>query len=372
MIACIIANANSSHTDRALQPLIAHGDEIHLITYQTPRLQYPNVSEVIDLTRFSRTPILRWLQWGFWVRKYIHKLHPDVLHAHQIQAAGWLAFLTDYHPFVLSSWGSDLLLEPHKSVFRRFLVRLVLARCDCLTVPSQTLYQAARGLGVSEGKIRLIPWGIDTQVFKPAAGDYLSIRRELGLPEQAEIIFCPRGISRIYNIDIVISAVKTIIEQHPKLCLLLIRFNVDPKYMKVIQEQIQKEGLNDHVHWILAQSSPEEMARLYQAADIVISIPQSEGYGSSVYEAIACGCATLITDLPAFKDRLNHEIHTLKTPARDVTATSTLLHRLLSDDTLRKTLSKNSIQLLKEESTRSYADVIHHLYHEVQGWKKRT
>jgi glycosyltransferase involved in cell wall biosynthesis len=371
MIVCIIANANSYHTERALQPLIAC-DEVHLITYQTPKKRNLNVREIIDLTSFSRIPKLRWLQWGLWIRKYIHQLQPDVLHAHQIQAAGWLAFLAKHHPFVLSSWGSDLLIEPHKSFLRRFLVLLILARCDRLTVPSQTLYHAAQRLGVTEEKIRLVPWGIDTQVFKPAPDSVINIRKDLGLPEQAKIVLCPRGISPVYNIDIVISAVKTITVQHPDLRLLFVRFNVNPLYLNEIQGQINKEGLEDHIHWLPAQSSPEDMARLYQSADVVISIPQSEGYGSSVYEALACGCPTLITDLPVFKDSLVHEVHTLKVPARNVTETSAILHRLLSDESLREKLSTNGLQIMKDESTRSYAEAIDRLYHEVQGLKEHS
>ncbi|MGC9523780.1 MAG: glycosyltransferase, partial [Anaerolineae bacterium] len=45
-----------------------------------------------------------------------------------------------------------------------------------------------------------------------------------------------------------------------------------------------------------------------------ISVPTSEGYGASVYEALACGCPTVISDLPIFREDLEDCLHVLKVP----------------------------------------------------------
>ena len=369
---CMIANASSIHTQRWLLPLIERQYDVTLISYTTLTQFIPGLKDAIDLTRLSHTPKLRWLNWGLWLRKYIRQLKPDVLHAHQVQAAGWLGYQTNFHPFIVSSWGSDLLIEPHKSAIRRLLVQLVLTRCDGLTVPSPILRQAALQLKVPEEKIRLIPWGTDIKIFNADTDDRLHTRQALKLPREAEVIFCPRGISRIYNIDIIISAIKKIIDQHPLLCLVLLRFNVDPKYMDEIQLLIQRENLNRHVHWLPFQGSLENMAHLYRMADIVISIPQSEGYGSSVYEALACGCPTIISDLPVFNNDLIHGIHTLKVPPGNINETSSALSRLILDKDFKNKVSQSSLEYIKNKSTQAFMVGFDQLYNEFATWRVRA
>ncbi|HSB03195.1 MAG TPA: hypothetical protein VLE49_21265, partial [Anaerolineales bacterium] len=65
-------------------------------------------------------------------------------------------------------------------------------------------------------------------------------------------------------------------------------------------------------------------------------------------------------------------VQTLKVPLRDITGTSALLHRLLSNDGLREKLSTNGLQLVKDETTRSYAEAIDRIYHEVQGSREQA
>jgi glycosyltransferase involved in cell wall biosynthesis len=362
---CIIADANSIHTVRWLDPYIAHGDEVYLISYRSTDRPYHGVRELIDLNKLSHTAKLRWLFWGLWIRRYVHQIRADVLHAHQIQAAGWLGYLADYHPFVVSSWGSDLLIEPNKSQFRRFLVLRVLSQCDRLTVPSSLMQEKAINLGVPEKKISLIPWGIDTRTFSEYPDDKLLTRQKLGLEKDIKVVFCPRGISPIYNIDIAILALKNALDQHINIRLLLLQFNVDQFYFKDIQKLISNEGLQQYIYWLPAQNSEEDMARLYRTSDVFLSIPQSEGYGASVYEAMACGCPTLISDLPVFKEALAPGIHTLKVPPRDVKQTSSALSDLLMNENLQIKLKENGLRLARSRSTQELAATTELLYQEL-------
>ena len=364
---CLISNANNQFTRRWLEPLVAHGDDIHLISYKACSDTYPEVRDLIDLTRIASKSKFRWLIWSLWVRNYVHKLQPDVLHAHQVQGAGWLATLSGYHPRIVSSWGSDLLLEPDRSYIRRLVVRAVLATCDRLTVPSQFMIEIANNLGVPDEKIRCIPWGIDTKVFYPRPGERNEIRARLDLASKTKLIFCPRGISPVYNIDIVISAVRNNISRHPNLTLLLLQFNSDPIYLKRIQRQINEEGMAAHVIWLPAQDKPDDMARLFRAADIMVSIPDSEGYGSSVWEAMACGCPTVITDLPAFSIEMQNEVDTIKVPRRNIDLTSAAIDRLLVDQTLRERMISNGSSKAPGHSHRERHLLTRQLYEGLTG-----
>lgn len=362
---CIIANANSAHTARWLKPLIARGDDVYLISYLPALHHPPGLRELVDLTHWPSMPKLRWLLWGLRIRKILRSIEPDILHAHQIQAAGWLGYLANFHPFVVSSWGSDLLVEPDRSSLRRFLVVRVLSQCDRITVPSPLLRQAAIDLGVPAEKIRHIPWGIDTNIFTGTPNDKFHTRQQLGLYPDTRVILCPRGISQIYNIDIVIHAFKQLLNKDTNILLLLLRFNVEPAYFANIQTLIQDERLDQYVRWLPAQNSPEDMAHLYRASDLVISIPQSEGYGASILEAMACGTPTVVSDLPIFKEELVHGVHTLKVPTNNVTEICTALYRLLTEGDIRNNLIQNGLQLAQSRSIRAQFAATDRLYREL-------
>ncbi len=322
---------------------------VHLLSYRPVERTYDHVN-LVDLTRVTSVPKFRFAYWGWWVRRYVQQLQPDVLHAHQIQGAGWLGAMSGYHPFVVSGWGSDILLEQHKSLLRWLLVRVVRQQCDELTVPSQLLYDKAKEIGFSAPHIHLIPWGIDTEIFRPTPRDAVMSRRLLGIDVDARVILCPRKISPLYNIHTVLEAVGSLSTQLSKLQLVLLNFDVDSRYRLRLQRMISGRKMEDLVVWLPAQKSASDMARLYRMADVTVSIPSSEGYGSSVYEAMATGCPTVISDLPVFEDELQNRRHTLKVPVGDAEGTSQALEVLLTDEELRQELIRNARHVCQEKS----------------------
>lgn len=362
---CYIANANSIHTARWITPFIEAGHEIHLLSYQTIMRRWEGLKAEIDLTRLGNIPKLRFLYWGLWVRQYVQRLHPDILHAHQIQGAGWLGAMTAYHPFVVSAWGSDILVEPHKSPFRQQLVQYVLRQADRLTVPSTLMYRAAEAQNFPSSRLRLIPWGLDLQVFHPQPNDRLETRQDYGIAPATPVIFSPRGITPLYNLDIVLSAVRALVERLPCLRLVMLRYNVDMDYLAKIKREIAAYALKNVVLWLPPQPSPVHMARLYRMADTAISIPSSEGYGFSVYEALACGCPAVITDLPLFADDLEHQVHVLKVAVGDVQQTAQSLLAMLTDAQLHQQLHVNGLARCHKMSIAHRIEMSQALYQEL-------
>lgn len=363
---CFIGNANSIHTRRWIQPFVEQGHTVHLLSYRTMSGTLPGV-KTTDLTSIVNTRKLRFAYWGWWVRHYVHRLKPHILHAHQIQAAGWLGALTGYHPFVVSGWGSDILVEPHKSALRRLLVSIVLHQCDALTVPSRLLYNEAKSLGYPEVQMHLIPWGIDTSIFRPLPRDRIATRTQLGIDDDTKVLLCPRRISPLCNIDTVLKSIKFVSPSVPKLRLVLLRFSVDSSYMAELQRLIVEEGLSDIVTWLPSQESPNDMARLYRMADVTVSVPSSEGYGFTVFEAMAAGCPTIITDLPVFKDEIRNRVHALKVPVRDATNTGAAVETLLSNRGLRQHVVQNAIRLCRDKGVETRVAKSSALYQKLAG-----
>jgi len=149
----------------------------------------------------------------------VRRFQPDILHAHQL-GAGRLGAMANYHPFVVTGWGSDILLRSRDSMLGQQLARFTLWKCDQLTVPSQLMYNASRRLGVSESRLRLIPWGVETDIFQPTPDDRMATRQKIGLDLDAKVLFCPRAITDLYNLDTLLEAIAPIAQQNTeKICL---------------------------------------------------------------------------------------------------------------------------------------------------------
>ena len=363
---CFLADANSIHTHRWISPLVERGYGITLVSYTPVKRDLSFSYPVIDLPKMVNWPRLRFLVWGLWLRAYLRRLKPDILHAHQLQAAGWLGVLAGYHPFIVSSWGSDLLVEPQRSKFRRRLVKTVLDRSDRLVYTSPPQLDAARSLGYPLEKMRLIPWGVETRVFCPFPQDKADTRHRLGIDLDAPLVFSPRGIAPIYQIHRIIQAFEQVRNDCPEARLLLLNSSYQPAYLAELEGFIREHNLQSSVIWFTQERTfeMEPMALLYRAADVTVSFPTSEGYGLTVYEAIACGCPTVISNIHTFDGVLQDQVHTLKVPVDDTQALASDMTRLLASPALRESISKKALTLVDDLSVETRITKTIELYNE--------
>jgi L-malate glycosyltransferase len=364
---CFIADGSSIHTRRWLAPFANRGHHFSLLSTTEPAAGLP-VEEVVDLSKIGRQRKVRFAQRALEARRYLSTTRPQILHALQLNRPGLLAALTWYRPMLGSAWGSDVLIAPEMSASRKLMFQFVNARCEFLTVPSEMMYSKALSLGVPESRLILLPWGLETDRFRP---DYAKGIESESLHLQGSsretLLLCPRAISPLYNIDVVIRSVHKALETLPGLRLLLLRFNADPTYLKQVEWLISELGLHDVVKWAPAQAGMDAMAELYRKADIVISVPSSEGYGFTVLEAMACGTPTIISDLSVFGDRLRTGEHTLRVPPGDVAATAQAILEMVKNVPLRNAIRRNGYNYASAENVESRVRAVEELYARVLG-----
>jgi glycosyltransferase involved in cell wall biosynthesis len=234
------------------------------------------------------------------------------------------------------------------------------------------MYTAAINLGFPAHRLHLIPWGIETGIFTPGNSDRIETRQRLGFTPDDYIILSPRRIAPICNIDTLILAFKKVSLNFPQLRLALIAFNPIPDYHNKIRSAIGQSGLENKITWLPIVREPSEMAQLYRMSDLVISIPSSEGYGFTVYEAMSTGVPTIISDLPIFHNELLNGVHTLKVPVRDIQATSEAIQKIYLDHSLQQTIVNNAMFICSEKSIDQRMKLVESLYaHTVREWTKK-
>ncbi len=296
---CFISNPNAPHTIRWVNWFANAGHTVCLVADTPLERPLPGI-EVYDLSKVFHFSLLRWFIWAAWLRRFLGRWKPDILHAHRVSAAGWLAASSGFHPLVVTPWGSDLYTHPQRSRLAKRLAHWVLGQADLVTADAVDLLQLALRFGAPEPALRLVEWGVDRSLFSPAPPDP-ALRSKIGLGS-GPVILSLRAVKQVYNLHVLVAAFAQVIEQVPGVQLLLRDYDADPAYRQEVLRLVKELRLEASVHWLGRVEPWEELAPVYNLADIAVSVPASDGTPVSVLEAMACGLPVIVSELPALRE----------------------------------------------------------------------
>lgn len=98
----------------------------------------------------------------------------------------------------------------------------------------------------------------------------------------------------------------------------------------------------------------DDVPSTYAQANLVCLPSYREGLPKSLVEAAACGRAIVATDVPGCKEVVRHGFNGLLVPARNASALSDAIERLLDDENLRRQMALNGRRLAEEEFSLAY------------------
>jgi glycosyltransferase involved in cell wall biosynthesis len=322
-----LADPNETHTHRWLRWFAEHGHHVDLVAPPELELEGPLPPGVAfrALPRYGgrRLRPLGYLEARRAVRGVVLPLRPDVLHAHYLTGYGWLAWLSGIRPYAVSVWGSDVFRTLPASRKARWLGRLALAGAAVVTADSRDLADAAVAAGARRDRTLLVQFGVDTARFVPGPPDP-GLRARLGL-RPGRLVFSPRTLMDLYRHDVVLRAMAQL---PADVLLLLSARHQDPATRARLDGLIDELDLQDRV--TIAESIPhEEMAAVLRLADIVLSIPETDGTPVTILEALAVGRPVVASDVPSVREWLGDLDPGRLVPVGDVAATAAALRHVL-------------------------------------------
>lgn len=339
---CVLGNAWSPHIQNRTRVLADLGHIVTLLSADTADI--PGV----EVRRITPKLGLRFCGWSilFSYLDAIRQFAPDVIHVHYASGFhAWSTLLLPEYPAMVSLMGRDILFEEqgNPTAASRRLTLDTLERAATITSKSEhmTNYLGKVAPGVLE-KTKLVRWGIDPSLFRPSDGH--DLRNELGIDPDAPVILCPRGFAPIYNIDVVLRAFARVRELKPVARLLLFEFGQDPEYRQYMDSIIEEKGLQEAVV-IIGDVPHADMALYYNLADVVVSIPSSDGMPQSLFEALACEAAVIISDLPHYREIVRHGREVHATPIAEEAVADAMLF-LLDDPATRTRLGQNGREMV--------------------------
>ncbi|MFZ4695315.1 MAG: glycosyltransferase family 4 protein [Verrucomicrobiia bacterium] len=163
---------------------------------------------------------------------------------------------------------------------RRYIRRLY-NRFDLTLVASPKLQGVLRDYGV--GNTRLVPLGVETDIFEPSARDPL-LRRRLGIQDRQILLLFVGRLSREKRIDRLVEAF-SIIRHYAgdRFALLVVGEGAERARIE------EARRANPDLHWIPYEGDARKLASVYASADLLVHPSPCETFGLVVLEAQACG-----------------------------------------------------------------------------------
>ena len=232
-----------------------------------------------------------WLGLAPALEKVITDIRPDLVHAGPVQSCGFMTALIGFHPLLVMSWGSDILMDADRNELWRWLTRYTLDRSDMLFCDSQAVCTKAQQITVyADEQIVQFPWGVNLQQFAPGP-DVLRLHERQGW-DDSTIILSTRAWEPIYGIDVVLSAFRQAHTTRRDLRLVLVGSG---SLAEQIQGFIVQNDLQDVVYCpgqVLHSTLPD----FFRAVDYYVSCTYSDGSSVSLLEALATGLPVVVTD----------------------------------------------------------------------------
>lgn len=230
-------------------------------------------------------------------KSWLEILKPDLIHAGPTHNCGYVTALSDFHPWLLTSWGSDILFQADQGPGWKQATQLALSKADGLFVDCDAVRAKAKQLAdVSEDRIVQFPWGIRKGSFTPE-GDRLS-QREFPREPGTCVFLSTRSWEPLYGIDVLLDAFRQACSVNSSLRLLLLGGGSEAPR---VRNFIDTHGLQNAIR-TPGLVNQADMPKWFRAADVYVSAARSDGTSVSLLEAMATGLPVVVTDIASNRE----------------------------------------------------------------------
>jgi len=345
---CYIADAGYIHTQRWVNYFAQRGHEIHLISTRLGDGYIEGVKfhllTMVAPKIWALSKYLNAVLWLIQARRLVRIIRPDVLDAHYITIEGYLAVASGFHPLVLTAWGSDILIDPKQNILWKILTKYSLKKADLMICDSEAVNNGLIKLGSDSSKTRVIFHGVDTQRFSPQQRDG-ALRNMLNISNSPTIISI-RNLSPIYDVETLINAIPLVLSQAPVAKFII---GGDGKQKGYLEDVANRLGVSENVNFI-GWIPHNEIPKYTASSDIYVSTSLSDSASVSLQEAMACGLAPVVTDLPACREWVTDGENGFIVPTRDAPALADRIVYLLRNKEVRRRFGETGRKIIKERA----------------------
>ncbi len=271
--------------------------------------------------------------------RLIRQLGPDVVHAHDPHGVAMAALALSMStqpskPPLIAARRVDFRLRG--SALSRWKYRQV----DCFICASEAIRQMLIADGVEADRAVTVHEGID--LGRVDAAPRLNLHEEFWLPHQAPLVGNVAALVPHKGQRHLVEAAALAVREVPDA-----RFVIagEGELRAALERQIKDRHLEKHV--LLAGFRPDVLS-LHKAFDIFVLSSVTEGLGTSLLDAMACGKPIVATTAGGIPEVVVDGETGILVPPRDPEAMARAIVTLLTDDALRRRMGEAGLARVRE------------------------
>lgn len=293
-----LVGSNSIHTIRYLLAIAPYFKQVIFITnapWQTPEYNADNII----------THILNFKLLNTHIRKQIANIlcerQIQLVHIQQANSYAYHTLKAIKHyeldcKTILTTWGSDILVLPHKNIWFKRLVQFNLNHANIITSDSLYMSRQIQNIAAPAKQIHTINFGIQNY---PDSVD---------MSKKQNIILSNRLHKPLYNIKQIISAFAKLIQNNSQFADYKLVIASSGNETDNLIDQVKNLGIRKSVSFV-GMLAYTELIEYYKQSRIFISIPSSDASSLSVLEAMGYGCYPILSNIPANLEWVLNEIN---------------------------------------------------------------
>jgi glycosyltransferase involved in cell wall biosynthesis len=342
------------------QGIAARGHEVHMVAPWHPKWDRPKVDRGVHFHLFHYAPVQAMNTFGYaegmradvrlrasavavaplavlagWFKalRVAQKKRATIVHAHWVIPGGVIgAAAAGSIPLVISLHGSDVFVaERHR--LAGLAARAAFTRAAWVTACSEDLRSRALAIGASAERSNVIPYGVDSDRFKP--GPHLRARgREiLGVADNVPLVFAVGRLVKKKGFEYLIDAVAALKTRQPGLRVAIAG---DGDLEASLRARASAAGVGEAVQF-LGVVPHHVVPELLAAADIAVApsvhddAGNVDGLPNTVMEIMASGTPLVATPAGGIAAVATDGITARLVPERDVGALAAAIDGLLRD-----------------------------------------
>ena len=232
-----------------------------------------------------------------------------------------------------------------------------LRRADAFIAISTAVRSEFLQLGVQPDRIRLVPNGVDIDVFAPPTErEKAATRERLGLPAEKVILAYSGRLTREKGLHMLLRAWRTIHQEHPDAHLLLIGSGKDMPLS--CEDDLRASVLQDKLTSSVTFTGAVNRVHDYlKCADIFVFPSRTEALGVALIEAMACELPAIGTDVGGIPDVIAHGVNGVLIRRDEEQDLISAARNLIEDVALRRRMGKHARKTaISKFSLREIAD----------------
>lgn len=353
----VLGDFDGIHTRSWVRWFVERGYDIHGVSFYPPADPPPGV--MMHALRERRAPVpeggradagarrmpagiarlahgVRYRAAG--LRRAVREIAPDVFHAHYVVEHGFYGALAGVRPYVVTAWGSDVLVEPSRDRLSRMIARWTMSRADAVTSNNAWMAERAVALGAPRERVHVVTLGAERYDTERAGA---SVNRRGRAPDEAPVIISTRAHEPLYNIGEIIEAYGRVARGR---AARLVVAHGGTLTAALEQRAHRGPGRVEFTGFLERAAFREALA----GAEVFVSVPSSDATSVALLQAMGAGAFPIVADLPTQREWIEDGVNGYLVPPHSPEILADRMRRALADDGLRRRAADANLRIVEE------------------------